>query len=123
MMWQSHLSSPRTCAISTLPHSPAQHLQAGLVTCRRALLRPCRLAGYELHDLVALDNQTFGVIVGVEKEACRVLTNQGRPEKPDVRVCRLPDIQRKLLARRNVTQDAGGWVGWAGGWFPDMLGG
>ncbi|GAB4821977.1 hypothetical protein N2152v2_009023 [Parachlorella kessleri] len=65
------------------------------------------LAGYELHDLVALDNQTFGVIVGVEKEACRVLTNQGRPEKPDVRVCRLPDIQRKLLARRNVTQDAG----------------
>ncbi len=67
-----------------------------------------RLAGYELHDLVSLDNQTFGVIVGVEKEACRVLTNQGRPEKPDVRVCRLPDIQRKLLSKRNVTQDAGG---------------
>lgn len=56
---------------------------------------------------MALDNQTFGVIVGVEKEAARVLTNQGRPEKPDVRVCRLPDIQKKLLVRRNVTQDSG----------------
>lgn len=55
-----------------------------------------------------------------------MLTNQGRPEKPDVRVCRLPDIQKKLLTRRNITQDMGelgaagqgegtpGVVGWRG---------
>ncbi|KAK2076003.1 hypothetical protein QBZ16_001339 [Prototheca wickerhamii] len=63
------------------------------------------LGPYELHDLVALDAATVGVIVGVDRDACRVLTNQGRPEKPDVRVCRLPDLKRKLNDRRAAAQD------------------
>jgi hypothetical protein len=65
----------------------------------------CSLGQFDLYDLVALDGQTVGVIVGVEESACRVLTNQGRPDKPDVRVCRLPDLKRKLNNRRASTQD------------------
>lgn len=38
----------------------------------------CRLGGYEMHDLVVLDNTTVGVIVNVEQDALRVLTNQVR---------------------------------------------
>ena len=54
---------------------------------------------------MVLDAQTVGVIVGVDKDSCRVLTNQGRPEKPDLRVCRLPDIKRKMDSRRSSAQD------------------
>jgi len=43
--------------------------------------------------------------VQVEREACRVLTNAGSTERPDVRTCRLPDLKRKLLARMNTAQD------------------
>ncbi|KAK9811747.1 hypothetical protein WJX72_009461 [[Myrmecia] bisecta] len=60
---------------------------------------------YELHDLVVLDQQTAGIIVAVDKDTCRVLTNQGTPEKPDIRLCRLPDIKRKMITRKAVTQD------------------
>lgn len=35
-----------------------------------------RLGGYEMHDLVVLDNATVGVVVNVEADALRVLTNQ-----------------------------------------------
>lgn len=61
---------------------------------------------YELHDLVALDATTVGVIVRVERERCHVLTNQGRVEKPDVRLCELKDIKRKIFARNATAQDA-----------------
>jgi len=36
----------------------------------------CRFGKYELHDLVVLDQQTTGIIVGVEKDSCRVLTTE-----------------------------------------------
>ncbi len=58
------------------------------------------IGDYELFDLVVLDAQTVGVIVGVDKDSCRVLTNQGRPDAPDIRICRLPDIKRKVVNRR-----------------------
>ena len=58
------------------------------------------IGDYELFDLVVLDAQTVGVLVGVDKDSCRVLTNQGRPDAPDVRICRLPDIKRKVVNRR-----------------------
>lgn len=58
------------------------------------------IGDYDLFDLVVLDPQTVGVIVGVDKDSCRVLTNQGRPEAPDIRICRLPDIKRKVVNRR-----------------------
>ena len=58
------------------------------------------IGDYELFDLVVLDAQTVGVIISVDKDSCRVMTNQGRPDSPDVRVCRLPDIKRKVVNRR-----------------------
>ncbi|GBF99267.1 hypothetical protein Rsub_11792 [Raphidocelis subcapitata] len=63
---------------------------------------------YQLHDLVQLDAQTAGVIIAVERGAARVLTNQGSAAAPDVRVCRVGDIARKLLAARATTVDKGG---------------
>ncbi|KAL4420140.1 hypothetical protein ABPG77_010356 [Micractinium sp. CCAP 211/92] len=66
------------------------------------------LGGYEMHDLVVLDNATVGVVVNVEADALRVLTNQGRPDKPDIRVCRLPDIKRKMNNRRASVKDGSG---------------
>ncbi len=64
-----------------------------------------KIGDYDLFDLVVLDSQTVGVIVGVEKDTCRVLTNAGDPGKPDVRVCRLPDVKRKITNRRASAQD------------------
>ena len=54
-----------------------------------------------------LDSQTVGVIVGVEKDTCKVLTNAGEAGKPDVRVCKLPDLKRKVNNRRASAQDSG----------------
>lgn len=66
------------------------------------------LGGYEMHDLVVLDNATVGVVINVEQDALRVLTNQGRPDKPDIRVCRLADIKRKMNNRRASVKDGSG---------------
>lgn len=44
---------------------------------------------YELHDLVQLDANTAGVIIGIEKDYARVLTNQSTIIKPDVRMCKV----------------------------------
>jgi hypothetical protein len=32
---------------------------------------------------------------------------QGRPDKPDIRVCRLPDIKRKMINKRASVKDGG----------------
>eukprot|EP00898_Chlorokybus_atmophyticus_P002859 jgi/Chlat1/3574/Chrsp234S03564 len=61
---------------------------------------------FQLHDLVLLDNSSFGMIIKVEKEACQVLTNNGTPDRPDIRTVRLPEIQRKLYSKKYTTQDA-----------------
>lgn len=63
------------------------------------------IGDYDLFDLVLLDSSTVGVIVNVEKDSCKVLTNQGRPEKPNVRICRLPDLKRKINNRRATAID------------------
>ena len=111
-----------------------------------------------MHDLVVLDATTVGVIVGVEADSLRVLTNQacalalhavlceclsatlalcghaqlgshehracayqhlpattclpgaaaqGRPDKPDVRTCRLTDLKRKIVNKRATVKDGG----------------
>lgn len=44
---------------------------------------------YELHDLVQLDAHTAGVIVGIDKDTARVLTNQSTLQKNDIRLCRV----------------------------------
>ena len=65
----------------------------------------CSFGPYELHDLVVLDQSTVGVIVEISKEACKVLSNQGTVERPDMRTCRLPDIKRKMTTRHATTSD------------------
>ena len=48
-----------------------------------------RFGEYELFDLVVLDQQTVGVVVAIDKDTCRVLTNQvcllrSRPTAHDI---------------------------------------
>lgn len=56
--------APLTPSLFPLVHTP--------YSCPPA----CSLGGYEMHDLVVLDNTTVGVVVNVEAEALHVLTNQ-----------------------------------------------
>ncbi|KAG8378154.1 hypothetical protein BUALT_Bualt08G0108500 [Buddleja alternifolia] len=53
-----------------------------------------RIGDYELHDLVLLDDNSFGVIIRVESEALQVL--KGVPERPDVALVRLREIKYKI---------------------------
>jgi transcription elongation factor len=67
------------------------------VPCRAAITPPIFLTPgvetlggkYELHDLVQLDAHTAGVIVGIDKDTARVLTNQSTLQKNDIRLCRV----------------------------------
>ncbi|XAR49624.1 hypothetical protein NMG60_11032888 [Bertholletia excelsa] len=61
-----------------------------------------RIGEYELHDLVMLDNMSFGVIIRVESEAFQVL--KGVPERPEVALVRLRDIKCKL-EKKTYAQD------------------
>ncbi|XP_073129582.1 putative transcription elongation factor SPT5 homolog 1 [Henckelia pumila] len=53
-----------------------------------------RIGSYELHDLVLLDDNSFGVVVRVESQAIQVL--KGVPERPDVALVRLREIKHKI---------------------------
>ncbi|XP_050238014.1 putative transcription elongation factor SPT5 homolog 1 isoform X2 [Mercurialis annua] len=59
-----------------------------------------KLGEYELHDLVMLDNNSFGVIIRVESEAFQVL--KGVPERPEVALVRLREIKCKIDKKFNV---------------------
>uniref|UniRef100_A0A5B7AL96 Transcription elongation factor SPT5 n=1 Tax=Davidia involucrata TaxID=16924 RepID=A0A5B7AL96_DAVIN len=61
-----------------------------------------RLGDYELHDLVLLDNMSFGVIIRVESEAFQVL--KGVPERAEVMLVRLREIKCKL-EKKTYAQD------------------
>ncbi|KAA8546512.1 hypothetical protein F0562_002749 [Nyssa sinensis] len=61
-----------------------------------------RIGNYELHDLVLLDNMTFGVIIHVESEAFQVL--KGVPERSEVVLVRLREIKYKL-EKKTYAQD------------------
>ncbi len=49
-----------------------------------------------------------GVIIKIEKDTARVLTSESTLEKPDIRVCRLTDMQRKVFSRNIITTDRSG---------------
>ncbi|GAX85054.1 hypothetical protein CEUSTIGMA_g12474.t1 [Chlamydomonas eustigma] len=66
------------------------------------------LGPYQLHDLVQLDQTTAGVIIKIEKASAMVLSSESTLEKPDIRVCTLPDITRKVLGRNIITMDRNG---------------
>lgn len=53
-----------------------------------------KIGDYELHDLVLLDNSTFGVIIRVESEAFQVL--KGVPDRPEVVLVKLREIRSKI---------------------------
>ncbi|KHG17889.1 hypothetical protein F383_09245 [Gossypium arboreum] len=59
-----------------------------------------KIGEYELHDLVLLDNNSFGVIIRVESEAFQVL--KGVPERPEVSLVKLREIKCKVDKKFNV---------------------
>ncbi|KAJ8541556.1 hypothetical protein K7X08_002372 [Anisodus acutangulus] len=59
-----------------------------------------RIGEYELHDLVILDNKSFGVIIRVESEAFQVL--KGVPNRPEVALVRLREIKAKVERKGNA---------------------
>ncbi|KAM7518732.1 hypothetical protein LguiB_017694 [Lonicera macranthoides] len=61
-----------------------------------------RIGDYELHDLVLLDNMSFGVIIRVESEAFQVL--KGVPDRPEVALVRLREIKYKI-DKKSFAQD------------------
>ncbi|XP_033134987.1 putative transcription elongation factor SPT5 homolog 1 isoform X1 [Brassica rapa] len=54
----------------------------------------------ELHDLVLLDNLSFGVIIRLENEAFQVL--KGNPDRPEVALVKLREIKCKLDRKISV---------------------
>ncbi|OVA07397.1 KOW [Macleaya cordata] len=59
-----------------------------------------KIGDYELHDLVLLDNMSFGVIIRVESEAFQVL--KGVPDRPEVALVKLREIKSKIERRSNA---------------------
>ncbi|KAK3128664.1 hypothetical protein QOZ80_6BG0464900 [Eleusine coracana subsp. coracana] len=59
-----------------------------------------RIGDYELHDLVLLDNLSFGVIIRVETEAFQVL--KGVPDRPEVVLVKLREIKSKIDRRASA---------------------
>ncbi|XP_044511668.1 putative transcription elongation factor SPT5 homolog 1 isoform X2 [Mangifera indica] len=59
-----------------------------------------KIGDYELHDLVLLDNNSFGVIIRVESEAFQVL--KGIPDRPEVALVKLREIKYKIEKKSNV---------------------
>ena len=67
------------------------------------------LGSYRLHDVVALDAVTAGVVVEIQGDKAILLTSLGTPEAPALRTCELPDLRRKLVPQRGgSTPDANG---------------
>ncbi|XP_044475671.1 putative transcription elongation factor SPT5 homolog 1 isoform X2 [Mangifera indica] len=59
-----------------------------------------KIGDFELHDLVLLDNNSFGVIIRVESEAFQVL--KGVPDRPEVALVKLREIKYKIEKKSNV---------------------
>ncbi|CAI0625448.1 unnamed protein product [Linum tenue] len=67
-----------------------------------------KIGDYELHDLVLLDNMSFGVIIRVESEAFQVL--KGVPERSEVSLVRLREIKSKIERKSNVQDRYGSTI-------------
>ncbi|XWS23610.1 hypothetical protein CRYUN_Cryun28dG0029600 [Craigia yunnanensis] len=72
----------------------------GVVESSEVTTGVTKIGEYELHDLVLLDNNSFGVIIRVESEAFQVL--KGVPERPEVSLVNLREIKCKLEKKFNV---------------------
>ncbi|XP_051192570.1 putative transcription elongation factor SPT5 homolog 1 isoform X2 [Lolium perenne] len=67
-----------------------------------------KFGDYELHDLVLLDNLSFGVILKVESEAFQVL--KGVPDRPEVVLVKLREIKYKIDRRTSAKDKPGNTV-------------
>ncbi|CAN6239283.1 unnamed protein product [Urochloa humidicola] len=61
-----------------------------------------RIGDYELHDLVLLNNLSFGIIIRVEAEAFQILL--GVPDKPELVLVKLREVKSKI-GRRTSAKD------------------
>ncbi|XP_010530229.1 PREDICTED: putative transcription elongation factor SPT5 homolog 1 isoform X1 [Tarenaya hassleriana] len=61
-----------------------------------------KIGDYELHDLVLLDNLSFGIIIRLENEAFQVL--KGVPDRPEVALVKLREIKCKI-EKKSDAQD------------------
>ncbi|PAN08467.1 hypothetical protein PAHAL_1G415200 [Panicum hallii] len=59
-----------------------------------------RIGDYELHDLVLLNNLSFGIIIRVESEAFQIL--KGVPDKPELVLVKLREVKSKLDRRTSA---------------------
>ncbi|KAM7255769.1 hypothetical protein ACFE04_011510 [Oxalis oulophora] len=59
-----------------------------------------KIGDYELHDLVLMDNNSFGVIIRVESEAFQVL--KGVTDRPEVALVKLREIKSKVERKFSV---------------------
>ncbi|EFJ05389.1 hypothetical protein SELMODRAFT_449156 [Selaginella moellendorffii] len=62
-----------------------------------------KLGEFELHDLIALDPMTVGVIVRIEADGCQVL--KGTPDKQEVITVKQRDLRKRLYNKMINTQD------------------
>ncbi|ERN01275.1 hypothetical protein AMTR_s00002p00250180 [Amborella trichopoda] len=67
-----------------------------------------KIGDYELHDLVLLDNSSFGVIIGVESDAFQVL--KGVPERAEAVLVKLREIRNKIERKRSAQDRYGSTV-------------
>ncbi|RCV08551.1 hypothetical protein SETIT_1G335500v2 [Setaria italica] len=59
-----------------------------------------RIGDYELHDLVLLNNLSFGIIIRVESEAFQIL--KGVPDKPELVLVNLREVKSKIYRRTSA---------------------
>ncbi|KAG2661873.1 hypothetical protein PVAP13_1KG111593 [Panicum virgatum] len=59
-----------------------------------------RIGDYELHDLVLLNNLSFGIITRVESEAFQIL--KGMPDKPELVLVKLREVKCKIDRRTSA---------------------
>ncbi|CAN6233267.1 unnamed protein product [Urochloa humidicola] len=59
-----------------------------------------RIGDYELHDLVLLNNLSFGIIIRVETEAFQIL--MGVPDKPELVLVKLREVKCKIYRRTSA---------------------
>jgi transcription elongation factor SPT5 len=76
-----------------------------LVDAKDASGGESQLGEFALFDLALLVDGVAGVIVHIERDASVVLTHNGPADRPELRHCRLADLQRRLNPIRHSAQD------------------
>ena len=69
-------------------------------------------------SLRSTDPGSLDLTRALPRQTARVLTSESTLERPDVRVCTLPDIKNKIMSKKIVANDRNGNTvrGEEGGW-------